>query len=227
MTSAPKGRLWGYSFGDFIYKVQGDTLYWGKTEYAGLKKNSIGSNLRRLYLGYDYKITENFVAKVLMEGTGTTLTSDGKFTFAIKTGYLEWNNFVSFLPNASVKLGLIPTPIFNFPEKTWGYRSVEKDALDLRGLGKLVDQGFSFSTDFDKDKNSGLTFFMGNGTGNKPGIDKYLEYSGSIYKKFYHHQITLELMGDYLQKNEQESTAILRGFFSIEKPSWTYGMELL
>lgn len=222
----PKGRIWGYSFGDLIYKAQGDTLYWGKTEYAGLEKHAVGANLRRLFLGYDYKITDRFTAKVLVEGAAKTTTPDGRFTLAIITGYLEWNNVLPFIPNSSARIGLIPTPLLPFPEKSWGYRSVEKEALDLRGLGKVVDQGASLSGDFNRNKSAGFTLMVGNGTGNKPGVDKYLEYQGALYKKFWKNQITLEVMGDYTRKNGDVRQAFIRGFFSIEKPTWTFGAEV-
>ncbi len=222
----PKGRIWGYSFGDLIYKAQGDTLDWGKTEYAGVEKQTVGANLRRLFLGYDYKITDHFTAKVLVEGAAKTTTPDGRFSLAIITGYLEWNDVLPFIPNSSAKIGLIPTPLLPFPEKSWGYRSVEKEALDLRGLGKVVDQGASLSGDFNNHKSAGFTLMVSNGTGNKPGIDKYLEYQGALYKKFWKNQITLEIMGDYTRKNGDLRQAFLRGFFSVERPAWTFGAEL-
>ncbi len=220
-----KNRIWGYSFGDLIYKAQGDTLYWGNTEYAGLEEKTIGSNLRRLFLGYDSKITDNIKARVLVESKATTTTKEGRFGLAVIYGCLEWDNMVPFIPNSKARIGLIPTPIFALPEKTWGYRSVEKDALDLRGLGKVIDQGFSFSGDFNQDKTAGFTLMVGNGTGNKPGIDKYLEYYASLYKKFWKNQLTIELLADFMRKTPEALQAIMRSFVSVEKPLWTFGIE--
>ncbi|MGB5050745.1 MAG: hypothetical protein WBO46_17510 [Caldilineaceae bacterium] len=222
----PKNRIWGYSFGDVIYKAQGDTLYWGNTEYAGLEEKTIGTNLRRLFLGYDSKITENIKARVLVESKATTTTKEGRFGLALIYGHLEWNNIVPAIPNSTVRIGLIPTPIFALPEKSWGYRSVEKNALDLRGIGKVIDQGASFSGDFNHDKTAGFTVMVGNGTGNKPGIDKYLEYYASLYRKLWDNQVTVEILGDYMKENEETGHAFVRGFLSIEKPLWTFGTEV-
>jgi len=221
-----KGRIWGYIFGDMIYKAAGDTLVWGKTQYAGIEKHALGADLRRLYLGYDYDINEDFSVKVLFEGSAGVTMPSGKFGLSIKTGYLEWKNVLPFIPNSSFKVGLIPTPIFSFPEKTWGYRSIEKEALDLRGLGRSVDQGVSLSGSFDKNNRSGFTFLVGNGTGNKPGVDKHLELSGSLFKKLANDHISIEVMGDYLRKDERTQRAVTRGFFSVQQPGWTFGTEV-
>ncbi|MCF8245093.1 MAG: hypothetical protein K9J37_00655 [Saprospiraceae bacterium] len=223
---SPKNRIWGYSFGDVIYKAQGDTLYWGNTEYAGLEEKTIGTNLRRLFLGYDSKITENIKARVLVESKATTTTKEGRFGLALIYGHLEWNDIVPAIPNSTVRIGLIPTPIFALPEKSWGYRSVEKNALDLRGIGKVIDQGASFSGDFNDDKTAGFTVMVGNGTGNKPGIDKYLEYYASFYRKLWDNQVTVEILGDFMKENEVTDHAFIRGFLSVEKPLWTFGTEV-
>ncbi len=222
----PKNRIWGYSFGDLIYKAQGDTLYWGNTEYANLEKGTIGTNLRRLFLGFDSKITSNIQARVLVESRAGTTTKEGRFGLSVIYGHLEWKNIVPAIPNSTVRIGLIPTPIFALPEKTWGYRSVEKDALDLRGIGKVIDQGASFSGDFKKDKTAGFMVMIGNGSGNKPGIDKYLEYYASVYRKFFDNQLTVELVGDFMHENTATNRAFLRGFLSFEKPLYTLGAEI-
>jgi hypothetical protein len=121
MAQSPeqKNRVWGYSFGDLIYKAQGDTLYWGNTEYAGMEEKTVGTNLRRLFLGYDSKISENIRARVLVESKATTTTKEGRFGLALIYGCLEWDNFLPAIPNSRVRIGLIPTPIFALPEKTW------------------------------------------------------------------------------------------------------------
>lgn len=222
----PKNRIWGYAFGDLIYKAQGDTLYWGNTEYANLEEGTIGTNLRRLFLGFDSKITSNIQARVLVESRAGTTTKEGRFGLSVIYGHLEWKNIVPAIPNSTVRIGLIPTPIFALPEKTWGYRSVEKDALDLRGIGKVIDQGASFSGDFNKDKTAGFTVMVGNGSGNKPQIDKYLEYYASFYRKFWDNQMTVELVGDFMKEDQGNDHGFVRGFFSIEKPLWTLGAEV-
>ncbi|MCB0517685.1 MAG: hypothetical protein H6577_00650 [Lewinellaceae bacterium] len=225
-TSPAGGRIWGYSFGDLIYKAQGDTLYWGNTEYASLEEKTIGSNLRRLFLGYDAPLAENLKARFLVEGRAGTTTREGRFGLAIVTGYFEWNKVVKFIPNSSLKVGLIPTPIFALPEKKWGYRSVEKDALDLRGWGKTIDQGASFSGDFNRKQSAGFSVMVGNGSGNRPEIDKYLEYSASLYKKLWQNQFTIEILGEYMRKSPEARQAFVRCFLSVEKPTWTFGAEV-
>jgi len=53
------GRLWGYAFGDYYYKGHGDT--WnrgGANQYTGIPQNRNEFQMRRVYLGYDYNITQ-------------------------------------------------------------------------------------------------------------------------------------------------------------------------
>lgn len=225
-STQPKGHIWGYTFGDMYYKVGGDTLYWGKAEYAKTEKGALGGKLRRLYFGYDYAISDKLSARVLMESNASNVTGNGKFGFAVKLGMLEWKNAVPGIPGSTVRVGLIPTPVFAFPEKAWGYRSVEKEALDLRGFSQSADQGISFSGNFDEQGSSGFVLMVGNGDGNKPGSDKYLEYYGSVFKKFLDGALSLEVMANYKNFGNDMSRAIIRGFLSIERKHWRLGAEV-
>jgi hypothetical protein len=67
---------------------------------------------------------------------------------------------------------------------------------------------------------------VGNGTGNKPGVDKYLEYYGSLYKKLWNNHITIEILGDYMRKSPVAKQSFIRSFISVEEPKWTFGAEV-
>ena len=52
------GRLWGYAFGDFAYKGHSDSLSrGGSNQYSGVPVNRTMFQFRRIYLGYDFNIS--------------------------------------------------------------------------------------------------------------------------------------------------------------------------
>jgi hypothetical protein len=74
----PSGKLWGYAFSDFYYKLGSDTsVNWDDTEYAKVKKDFIGISIHRLYVGYDFNIAANITAHTLFEGSDAVLTNEG------------------------------------------------------------------------------------------------------------------------------------------------------
>jgi len=222
----PNGKIWGYTFGDVIYKVEGDTLTFGRSEFAKTEKGVIGGKLRRIYFGYDYNLSPKWSTRLLFESNASTITPSGNFGIVVKLGYLEYKNFSEVIPNAKVRVGLIPTPVFAFPEKAWGYRSVEKEALDIRGFSSSTDQGISLEGNFTQEGNSGFTVMVGNGVGNKPETRKYLEYYLSVHKKFFDDKLNLELMTNYKKVDEDLNRILLRGFASYSVSDFRAGIEV-
>jgi hypothetical protein len=218
----PSGSVWGYVFGDAFHKAAGDTMYWGRGQYASVPTGMQGGQLRRLYLGYDYRFSPRFSSRVLLEADDSFLIN-GAHGVYVKLGYLEWKGI---LPNASLNIGLIPTPVFTFPERQWGYRSVEKEALNLRGLGRSVDQGVSLSGSIGPDGINGYTLMVGNGSGNRVDADRFLEYSTSLYTRLLDRRLTLEAMGNYKYQGSDRSRTILRGFAGFDGPGFRLGGEV-
>jgi hypothetical protein len=224
-SSASGQRIWGYTFGDFFWKADGDTARWGRGEYMGTEKGMMGGSLRRLYLGYDNQISSRFSTRVLLEANPGTTMPNGSYGVIIKLGYLQWKAPDFLFNNQQFSVGLIPTPIFAFPERTWGYRSVEKEALDSRGIGRSVDQGISYNATFDKDSNYGFTLMVANGSGTRPANDKYFEYTGSLYLRLLEKRLTLETMGNYKYQGNGRHSSIYRGFIGYEITRFRFGFE--
>ncbi|MDZ7756807.1 hypothetical protein [Rhodohalobacter sp.] len=222
----PKLEVWGYVFGDMFWKADGDEDLWGRGEFMSTEKNAIGGNLRRIYVGFDHDISSNLTTRVLFETNSGTIDPSGKFSPIVKLGYIRWDVPVDFLHNNVVSVGLIPTPIFSFPEKSFGYRSVEKEALDARGIGRSADQGISYSATFDEDSNFGFTALLGNGTGNRPTETKRLEYTGSVFAKFLDSRLTVETMYNYKSLGNDRENSILRGFVGFETDQFRFGGEV-
>lgn len=218
-------RLWGYVFGDFFWKADGDEATWGRGEYMNTEKGMMGGSLRRLYLGYDHNLGSGFSTRVLLEANQGTLMPNGSHGAIIKLGYLQWNAPDYVLKNQQFSVGLIPTPVFTFPMRTWGYRSVEKEALDSRGIGRSVDQGFSYSATFDSEANYGFTLMVANGSGTRPAEDRFFEYTGSFYARLFDKRLTIESMANYKYMGEGLHFSIIRGFLGYELERYRFGFE--
>jgi hypothetical protein len=66
-TFKPSGKLWGYAFGDFAYKGSTDEANrGGSNQYTNVPLNSNIFQWRRIYLGYDYQISQKFTAEFLL-----------------------------------------------------------------------------------------------------------------------------------------------------------------
>ncbi|HJY23339.1 MAG TPA: hypothetical protein VJ279_10660, partial [Hanamia sp.] len=62
----PSGKLWGYAFGDYAYKLHADSALRGSVQYSKLAKNYNSFNFRRIYLGYDYNFSPNISSQLLL-----------------------------------------------------------------------------------------------------------------------------------------------------------------
>jgi hypothetical protein len=168
-------------FGDYFYNISRDPLIdsLGNTALTG-KKDHNGFQFRRIYFTYDYKISETFDSRFRLEADQSANTSNGKIGVALKDAYLKWKNIFD---GSDIIVGLQPPPAFEISESIWGYRSLEKTILDLRGIVGSRDLGISLKGTIDNSGNLNYCFMIGNNSGNSPEIDKYKRFYGHIYFK--------------------------------------------
>lgn len=67
----PSGKIWGYAFGDYAYKLHADSAQRGNVQYSRLLKDYNSFNFRRIYLGYDYQFTANISSQLLLAHEST------------------------------------------------------------------------------------------------------------------------------------------------------------
>jgi hypothetical protein len=216
------GRIWGYVFGDYFYKVSGDSTG-SSNQYSLYPKSFQAFELRRVYLGYDYTFSDKFTSQFLLEGNDKILTSLRLGVF-IKTAFVEWKAF----DNASFAIGLIPTPSWSWAlnEKTWNYRSIEKTILDMRGLGNASDLGAATRGKFDKAGNYGFAFMIGNGSGQRPELNKFKKYYGTLFAKPVK-GLSIEAYGDYEPNSGDRNKTTVRGFASYQIKKFIIGAEVI
>ena len=119
--------------------------------------------LKRAYLGYSYKIDDNFSTKITFD-VGNNESGSAYTTF-LKIASLTWKP----MSNTSINMGMIGTKNFKFMEKSWGRRYIEKSALDKEKWANSADLGVSL--DYKLFENLTLDGQILNGEGYKKTQD--------------------------------------------------------
>lgn len=221
----PSGKVWGYVFGDYFYKLHADSEDRGNGEYSKLKESTNSFELRRVYLGYDYSISERFSAELLLSNEKNYDASSNRTVF-IKAANLRWRNF---LPNNDLIIGQCASPAWGFiTEKVWAYRSVEKTILDQRKLGNSNDLGLTLQGKLDLAGSIGYNIMIGNGTGAKVESNEFKKVYGEVYFKFLDQKLILDVYEDYeltQDKPYKKSKLTAKVFLAYQSPKLTAGIE--
>lgn len=142
----------GYVFGDYYYFAQDhDANFDGQN----------GFWIRRAYLTVDRDLSSAWGARFRLEVNSPSLqqTQDTLEPY-VKDAYLRWTHGTH-----NVFFGISPSPTWELIEGFWGYRHVEKTALDLHSWASSRDTGLAAKGSFDKDKQFGYHAMIGAGTG--------------------------------------------------------------
>ncbi|MGD9470593.1 MAG: hypothetical protein AB7G24_00680 [Novosphingobium sp.] len=110
------------------------------TKYDGVKSQDQGGfQIKRFYIGVDHKFDDTFSGNVTMD-IDNVANSSGKNVgkgFYVKKAYLE----AKLDPALKLRLGAADTPWVPYAEGIYGYRHLEKEAVDLFGFGTSSDWG--------------------------------------------------------------------------------------
>jgi hypothetical protein len=113
-------------------------------------------------------------------GTGTVSNQASKISVFVKDAYLKWKNIFS---GSDLIFGIQPTPAYEISEAAWGYRSLEKTIMDLRGIVPSRDLGISLKGKITGDGILNYWVMWADGSGNSPETDKYKRYYAHIQVK--------------------------------------------
>ena len=247
--AANSGRIWGYVFGDYYAKAHSDSANrGGSNQYSGIPTNRTAFQFRRIYLGYDYNITNKFSAELLLAAednfptgnptsnvavAGNTpqsgagdLTGDGKLTFYIKLANIRWKNIWK---GTDLVIGQVATPAFPLlSEKIWAYRSIERTISDIRRTPSY-DLGATLQGKFDAKGNYGYDLMVGNGSSAKPEADNFKWFYGDVWAMFMDKKLIVDLYGDYERLNwvpgYHHSRQMIKGYIAYNTPGLTVGVE--
>ena len=228
------GKLWGYAFGDYAYKLHADSAQRGSLQYSKLPKNHNSFNFRRIYLGYDYQFTPNISSELLLAHESSfevnpdnpdVLTDNNRGVY-IKAMNIRFKNII---PRATIVAGQQPTPTFaTLTDKVWGYRSVEKTITDMRGISSSTDLGIGVFGKIGKAENVGYDVLIGNNNGAKLENNNFKKIYTSLYAYFLDKKLVIQ--GNF----EHDRTALhpfrkdittFKAFIAYKTPGTTIGVE--
>lgn len=145
------------TFGGLMF---GDA-YWVSANHDPAIEDESGFWLRRIYLTLDSELSDRWALRVRMEmNSPGDFTSDDKVEPFVKDAYLKRE-----VGDNELYLGLAPIPLFELVESSWGYRAVEKTALDLQKFSSTRDFGVAAKGSFGENRRVRYHAMFGNGSG--------------------------------------------------------------
>lgn len=158
---SPSGKITGLLFANY------------HTTFTG-NENSSAFEVNRSYLGFDYRFSENFSSRVMVDGM--TQTVDGKqyYSLYLRNAYLQYTN-----GPLMVKGGLIGSEQISVQEKLWNYRFITKPLADRAEMLYSVDLGIAARMEFSDAVSVDMAVTNGRGFKNL-GADGSYRLSGGI-----------------------------------------------
>ena len=223
----PSGNLWGYVFGDYAVKSHNDTLSrgGGSVQYKGtnpLSSSNVvsGTNpapanmqtdafqIRRVYLGYDYRLTKNISAQIVLANE-QNVDAGGRNTTYLKFANIKYSNIFN-LKNTDLVFGQYFTCSWAAPygtEPLGGYRAVERTVMDMHAMDNATDLGASLQgkawtqknvSDSLKPQFIGYYLQVGNNNGAVPNASNFKKVRMNLFFAALQQKLTVGLYGDYL-----------------------------
>ena len=182
-----QGKFTGYMFGDYYFNVARDASYptLANTQPSAAMPGTAAMQafqFRRIYFAYDNDISETFTSRFRLEADQAANASNGKIGVFVKDAYLRWKNVFS---GSDLFFGIQPPPAYEVSEAAWGYRSLEKTIMDLRGVVSSRDFGLAMRGKLTNDGMFNYWVMIGNNSANSPAgaTHKYFRYYGHIQVK--------------------------------------------
>jgi len=128
--------------------------------------------IKRAYLGYSYKIDEQFSTKITFDVGNNE--SGSAYTAFLKIASLKWKNS----DKLTLNVGMVGTNNFKFMEKSWGRRYIEKSAQDKYKWANSADLGVT--ADYKISDNLAIDAQILNGEGYKKVQDDSGLFRGGL-----------------------------------------------
>lgn len=189
----------------------------GGAGIGGEEVSSLGFNLERAYLGYQYKLNDHWKAKVVYD------MGKGDDNAIQRMGYVK-NAEVDFSHGRwGVNMGLTSTAQFNVQEKFWGYRYVYKSMMDQCKWGSSADLGVMASYKATDWLSADISVFNGEGY-KKIQSDMHLLYGLGLTIHPMEH-LTLRVYGDMKDRRDTVSQYNVALFAGYKCKSFRLGAE--
>lgn len=231
----PSGKIWGYAFGDYAYKLHADAEKRGSIQYSKLPSDYNSFNFRRIYLGYDYQFSPYVSSQFILahESTSEANTSNPDvLTDNNRAMYIKAMNirFQHVIPRATIVVGQQSTPTFSLLEETvWGYRSVEKTMTDMRGISSSTDLGVGIFGKVGKNENVGYDVMVGNNNGAKLENNNFKKLYTSLYAYFFDKKLVIQGNFEYARTAltpVQKNASTYKAFAAYKNSGTTIGISV-
>ncbi|HEY4799588.1 MAG TPA: hypothetical protein VII99_10970, partial [Bacteroidia bacterium] len=252
--------LYGYAFGDWSNKSHYDTLQrgGGNVQYKGLTPLSTGNavatnnpvnnaiatqtnafQIRRMYLGYDYKFAPKFTATVLLANE-MNVDGGGKNTVYVKYANIKCSDIFK-LKNTDLVIGQYGTCSFanaGNTEPLFAYRAVERTIMDLHNTDGSTDMGASLQgrawtqrvADSLKPMYIGYALQIGNNGGATPyASSNFKKGRVNVFVSALKQKLTVGLYGDYqetLENPYKASNTTLKAYAVYVTERFRVGAEM-
>ena len=195
------------------------TIFWNySTDLSSeaSKKNSF--EVKRVYLGYKFKIDDKISAKVTFDIGKNSAGSD--YTAFLKTAQIDW----SLKDNFKLSFGMIGNKQFKYQESIWGYRYLYKTFQDENKFGSSADLGVN--GEIKVSKNLKMNLFMLNGEGYKNIQDDngYMKIGGNLIYEI-SNGLSLKLYYDSEPGNDEFNVTNVGYFIGYDKNKTRVGFE--
>jgi len=147
-----QGTFSGLTYFDYTYDLTEDA------------ENDDGFGLKRVYFTYKQDLSENISYKFQtdvgqLEVGGLEGIKKTQFVAYLKKAQLDWETL-----HGKFTFGMQGMNIFNVTEKTWGFRFLQKSAIDKYKLSSSADMGIKYAGKFNK---LNYSIMVTNGSGYK------------------------------------------------------------
>jgi hypothetical protein len=142
-------------------------------------QNFNGFQFRRVYLTFDDDASPHLSVRFRFEDDQIAAASGGSNSLFIKDAFLKWKGLFS---GSDLFFGEQPTPL-EISEAAWGYRSLEKTQMDLRGIITTRDLAVSLRGRLDGEGRYSYWILVGNNSNTAVEVDRYKRYSVSLQAK--------------------------------------------
>ena len=160
-----EGKIGGVTYFDYTYAEE---------------KSSF--NFNRQYFSYGINVSDDVSFKVIFDvgrtnkgdvvyinnaGEPDNMSEDTRLIVFLKKAQIDYSTSYG-----KISMGLIGMNTYNIQEKNWGYRFIEKSAIDKYRFSSTADLGIGFSRSITDQLNMSLQIVNGEGF-KKPQSDKY------------------------------------------------------
>jgi hypothetical protein len=170
----PSHQFSGLMFGDYYWYYRRHQDQISDTNPTAVEGQH-GLWFRRIYFTYDFAYNEKFSTRFRIEMNSNGDFSGGELVPDVKDAYLRW----SYKGKQQLTLGIQPTVTFEWLDRFWGLRHIEKTPADLYRIDSSRDFGLTFG---GPTSIKGLTYAaqFGNesSNGSETNGDKILRFEG-------------------------------------------------